>query len=83
MSRRLLRRGKTFLRRPRLLRDLRVLRLKPGDVVVARVENLPTAALEQIRATLEGRFPDHQVLVVSGKVEMAAIRPSPRGDPRD
>lgn len=55
--------------------EIEVLRLQPGDIIVATVtdrltEHQIALMVEQIRA----RFPDHEVVVCEG-VELSTVRP--------
>lgn len=52
---------------PPEIEEVRVLRLQPGDILVARVaEEATPDAIEGIRKRLEAMFPDHKTLVCLG-----------------
>lgn len=58
--------------------SIRVLRLEPGDVIVASFPDhnrIPGGALEQIRDALKEKFPGHEVLLMGGGVELEVARP--------
>lgn len=62
---------------PTVIEEVRVMRLQPGDIVVARVgEGYNPAGVEAARYRLTQIFPGHQVLVVSG-AELSVVRPDP------
>jgi hypothetical protein len=57
------------------LPEVKVLRLQPGDVLVAKVDpDTRPEALEQLRKRLELEFPGQKILVCSG-VELEVARP--------
>ena len=59
----------------RELEHLGVLRLEPGDIIVARVKSRLTAeSASRLKAQLEPQFPGHKVLVCED-VDIAAVRP--------
>lgn len=49
------------------IEEVRVLRLQPGDVIIARVANDTTAETAMgVRQNLEGAFPGYRVIVTAG-----------------
>ena len=47
--------------------EIEVLRLKPGDVIVAHVEKSITREMaDSISHQLKERFPDHEILITNG-----------------
>ncbi|MES2341736.1 MAG: hypothetical protein V4597_08660 [Pseudomonadota bacterium] len=56
--------------------DVRRLRLRPGDVVVVKVEGrLSASDLACIEAELKAKIPDNQVLVIEQGVEIFTMGP--------
>lgn len=57
--------------------SIRVLRLRPGDVIVASFPDhnrVPSEALGQIRDALKEKFPAHDVLLMGGGIELEVAR---------
>lgn len=57
------------------IKDLQRVQLKPGDVLVARVARplVPDSELARIKAQLERVFPDNQVIVSIGDIELFVV----------
>lgn len=48
----------------KLLQSVTILRLKPGDVIVAEIDDRPAEAIAaQISEQLRDRFPGHEIIV--------------------
>jgi len=57
------------------LTSVEVMRLEPGDVIVASVESPITQdTAERMAAQLREKFPDHHVLVLSDGVKITLTR---------
>ncbi len=57
------------------LEHVRVLRARPGDVVVLRLDGSPSDAVARwATARLKGFFPDNECLVIGG-ADLAVVRP--------
>lgn len=60
---------------PANVREVRLLRLLPGDIIVAKVdENIRPQEAERARERLMRAFPDHEVLVLAG-ADLEVVRP--------
>jgi hypothetical protein len=60
------------------LEKLQVLTLQPGDILVATLSaRLPAERLVHSKDQLKRFVPDHEVMVVSSDVELAALRTEP------
>lgn len=58
------------------LSEIRVINLKPGDIIVGRfAETVTKDQVEAARERLIELFPRHQILLVSG-VEIEIVRPA-------
>lgn len=58
------------------LSEIRVINLKPGDIIVGRFAEMVTKdQVEAARERLTELFPGHQILLVSG-VEIEIVRPA-------
>lgn len=69
--------------RPRTIidiKDVRRLRLNPGDVLVVRIDVTEAAAVE-IAEQLDDYFPDNRVMVLSPGADVEVLGPPP--PPRD
>lgn len=55
--------------------EVRVLRLQPGDVLVAKVsDRITPETVEAVKWNLESAFPGYRVIVVSG-IDLEVARP--------
>lgn len=59
------------------LPDLSRVALEPGDAILVRVSHglLSMADSERIERRIKAKLPGHEVLVASGNIELAVIRP--------
>lgn len=61
--------------RRKQLPEVRVLRLQPGDIIVAKLHDEATLAhAEEIRGQLQEKFPDYEVLMLAG-LDLEVARP--------
>jgi hypothetical protein len=63
------------IHRDALVTEVSRLSLKPGDKLVVKAPKLTTDAVEMIKAQLEPRFPDNEILVCDGDVDISVVRP--------
>lgn len=62
----------------RYVGEMEVLHLEPDDVLVVSFrETLTSAAVQQIRQSLEGKFPGRTVLVLTQGATLGAVRNKP------
>jgi hypothetical protein len=65
------------------VQKIELLRLEPGDIVVATVEaNCTNQQADRIREVLEAKFTDHHVLIVSSLTLSVAREVPPVREPR-
>lgn len=63
-----------------LINRIDVLALQPGDVLVLRSEELIRPEFKlYLEKQLRRRFPEHQVIVIDGGVELMVLREEPEG----
>lgn len=64
------------------LRDVQRVCLEPDDVLVVRIkEKLPRAAILHVKAGLKGIFPNNEVVVLDGNIEIGVISIGDSEDP--
>lgn len=60
-----------------MIEELRVVGLRPGDVILVRTQQDVTKdQVDQIRARLSEVFPGHQIVIMTG-VGIEIVRPAP------
>lgn len=68
-------------RNPFPVRAVRILTLKPDDIVVLRTsQHLSLHVLERLREHLRRAYTDNKVMILDGGLEIDVVRPAPKGD---
>ncbi len=59
------------------LDSIKVVNLRPGDVIVIRFETLPTLIhMDRLKDTLKDLFPGHKCLILGDGAKVDVVRPS-------